>query len=256
MEWFHLSWQVLLWIIAVTLLAGYVQGLLGVGYPMLATPLLALVIDLRTAMIVTVPAILVLSVILIARGGQLRSSIGRFWYMPLCMIGGSLVGARIFFAVDPSWLLLALGLALLMYVSLDWLGRSEFTWLKPYVHPFAVLCAFAAGISESSINVGGPFLLVWCLAMGLAPMTMIQVLNLCFLTGKVTQVAALTAGGVPAMAWVTALPLALVALLPFVAGLRTRERADVATYRRWLRSFLSLMALLLMLRFAHMTWLA
>ena len=256
MEWFQLSWQVVAWIVAVTLLAGYVQGLLGVGYPMLATPLLALVIDLRTAMIVTVPAILVLSVVLIARGGQLRASIGRFWYMPLCMIGGSLVGARIFFAVDPSWLLLALGLALLMYVSLDWFGRSEFTWLKPYVHPFAVLCAFAAGMSESSINVGGPFLLVWCLAMGLAPMTMIQVLNLCFLTAKVTQVAALTAGGVPAMAWVTALPLTLVALLPFVAGLRMRERADVGTYRRWLRSFLSLMALLLVLRFAHATWLA
>lgn len=258
MQWFELSWQVIAWIVAVTLLAGYIQGLLGVGYPMLATPLLALVIDLRTAMIVTVPPIIVLSVLLIARGaggGQWRASIGRFWYMPLCMLVGALVGARIFFAVDSSWLLLALGGALLLYVSLDWLGRTEFHWLKPYVHPFAVLCAFAAGMSESSINVGGPFLLIWCLAMGLLPMTMIQVLNVCFLTGKLTQVAALTAGGVPLMAWVGALPLTLVALLPFAAGIRMREGADVATYRRWLRTFLSLMAALLILRFAREAWL-
>ena len=112
MEWFELPWHALAWIVVVTMLAGYVQGLLGVGYPMLATPLLALVIDLRTAVIVTVPAILVLSVLLIFRGGKLRAGVGPFWYMPLCMVAGSLLGARIFFAVDASWLLLALGAAL------------------------------------------------------------------------------------------------------------------------------------------------
>ncbi len=256
MEWFELPWHALAWIVVVTMLAGYVQGLLGVGYPMLATPLLALVIDLRTAVIVTVPAILVLSVLLIFRGGKLRAGVGPFWYMPLCMVAGSLLGARIFFAVDASWLLLALGAALLMYVSLDWLGRTDYPHLKRWLHPLALLCAFAAGVSESSINVGGPFLLVWCLLMGLAPITMIQILNLCFLAGKLTQVAALTAGGVPFMAWIGALPLALVALLPFMLGIRQREGADVATYRRWLRLFLSLMALLLVLRFVRQTWLA
>ena len=256
MQWFELSWQVIAWIIAVTLLAGYIQGLLGVGYPMLATPLLALVVDLRTAVIVTVPAVMVLAVILIVRGGGLRASVARFWYLPLCMVAGSLLGAKIFFSVDASWLLLALGAALFFYVSLDWLGRTEIAVLKRHPHWFAVVCGLAAGVSESSINVGGPFLLVWCLLTGLAPVTMIQVLNLCFLTGKLTQVGALTAGGVPAQAWLTALPLAAVALPPFLAGVRMRETADIATYRRWLRTFLGLMALLLFARFATLAWLA
>jgi uncharacterized membrane protein len=92
--------------------------------------------------------------------------------------------------------------------------------------------------------------------MGLAPMTMIQILNLCFLAGKITQVAALTAGGVAVFAWISALPLTLAALGPFLIGIRMREGADVATYRRWLRTFLALMALLLVLRFLRQAWLA
>jgi uncharacterized protein len=255
-SWFELPWQVIAWIVLVSMLAGYVQGLLGVGYPMLATPLLALFIDLQTAMVVTVPPVIVLSIYLIFRGGNLRASVGRFWYMPVCMIGGALVGAKIFFSVDASWLLLALGVALMMYVSLDWLGRAHYPQLARWMHPLAFVCAFAAGISESSINVGGPFLLIWCLLMGLAPMTMIQILNLCFLTGKLTQVAALTAGGVAVSAWLSALPLTLAALGPFALGIRMREGADVATYRRWLRTFLALMALLLVGRFLRQAWLA
>ena len=104
MEWLHLSWPIIAWILLVTMLAGYVQGLLGVGYPMLATPLLSLVIDLRTAVIVTAPTILILTSFLCLRGGNLRVSVGRFWYMPICMIGGGLIGARIFFALDAEWL--------------------------------------------------------------------------------------------------------------------------------------------------------
>ena len=250
-----LGWPVIAWIIVVTMLAGYIQGLLGVGYPMLATPLLSLVVDLRTAVIVTVPTIMFLSAYLIFRGGNLRESVARFWYMPLCMVAGALIGARIFLSVDPSWLLLSLGLALLMYVSLDWLGRAEFPGARRFLHPGAVICATLAGVSESAINVGGPFLLIWCLVMGLTPVTLIQVLNLCFLTGKTTQVAALTAGGIPVMAWIAAAPLAIAALLPFRLGIQARERANIAAYRRWLRAFLSLMAFLMIARFVKQAWL-
>ncbi len=254
MEWLQLAWPIIAWIVLVTMLSGYVQGLLGVGYPMLATPLLSLVIDLRTAVIVTAPTILILTIFLCLRGGNLRVSVGRFWYMPLAMIGGGLIGARIFFALDPEWLLVALGAALLLYVSLDWLGRANIAGAQRFIHPVALVCATLAGLTEAAINVGAPFLLIWCLVMGLAPVTMIQVLNMCFLTGKITQMGALTAGGIPAMAWASAAPLALVAAVPFWLGIRMREGADVATYRRWLRAFLSLMAVVMIARSIHHAW--
>lgn len=254
MEWLQLGWPIIAWILLVTMLAGYVQGLLGVGYPMLATPLLSLVVDLRTAMIVTAPTILILTIYLCVRGGNLRASVGRFWYMPLCMIAGGLIGARIFFALDAEWLLMALGAALLLYVSLDWLGRARIAGAQRFMHPVAAVCATLAGLTEAAINVGAPFLLIWCLVMGLAPVTMIQVLNMCFLTGKITQIGALTAGGIPAVAWLSAAPLAIVAALPFWLGIRLREAADVATYRRWLRAFLSVMALVMIVRAIHHAW--
>ena len=43
---------VLAWIVAVMALAGLVQGALGLGLPIVATPLIAFVSDIRTAVIV------------------------------------------------------------------------------------------------------------------------------------------------------------------------------------------------------------
>ena len=46
-------------------------------------------------------------------------------------------------------------------------------------------------------------------------------------------------------------PYKVVAAGPFWLGMRMREGADVSTYRRWLRGFLFLMALLMFARFAQ-----
>ena len=40
------------WIAAVMLVAGLIQGALGLGFPTLATPLIALVTDIRTAVVI------------------------------------------------------------------------------------------------------------------------------------------------------------------------------------------------------------
>ena len=47
----HLSWVIVGWAALVLAFAGMVQGALGLGFPMLATPMIAAVTDMRTAVI-------------------------------------------------------------------------------------------------------------------------------------------------------------------------------------------------------------
>jgi hypothetical protein len=87
-----LSWPLILWLVAVILVAGLAQGALGFGFPFVATPLIAMVTDMRTAIVVVLlPTLATICVALFA-SGPLRATLARFWRMPLYMILGAAGG--------------------------------------------------------------------------------------------------------------------------------------------------------------------
>ena len=77
-------WQ-LVFVAAAILLAGFVHGALGFGFPLIATPIVALVLDIKLAIVLIAPVTLVVTVISVARGGGWREAIRGFWYLPLAM---------------------------------------------------------------------------------------------------------------------------------------------------------------------------
>ena len=52
-----ISTGVILWIVLAVSLAGLIQGTLGFGFPFLATPMVAMVADMRTAVITIVSGV-------------------------------------------------------------------------------------------------------------------------------------------------------------------------------------------------------
>jgi len=108
-----------------------------------------------------------------------------------------------------------------------------------------------AGLSEALANVAGPLLLIYFMLLGLAPAQIVQTLNLCFSLGKGAQTATwATSGEIGAGTWGVICALALPSVGALFAGMRVRGRVDAATYRRWLRGALWIMALLLLLQFS------
>jgi uncharacterized membrane protein YfcA len=105
-------------------------------------------------------------------------------------------------------------------------------------------------VFEAIANVAGPVLLVYFMLLGLAPTQMVQALNLCFTAGKATQVATWAAAGAmtPAL-WMAVAAFTVPSVAALFAGMRVRSRIDAATYRRWLRAALWVMALLLIGQF-------
>jgi uncharacterized membrane protein YfcA len=237
--------------IAVMALAGFVHGALGLGFPLIATPLLALFTDIKTAIVFTLLPTLTAIVISIVKGGRPVEVIRQYWMLPVYMIVGSYLGARLLIAADPTPFLFLLALLIMAYLNLQRLQGLAAHWIG--VHPHAARAAFGivAGLFESTANVAGPVLLIFFLSTTLPPLALVQALNLCFLAGKSTQGLTLAyAGGVPASVWISTLPFAAVGAAGLLSGVRVRNRIDAETYRTWLKRALWVIAALLIGQFA------
>ena len=233
----------LAWIAVVVVISGVVQGALGLGFPTLATPLIALVTDIRTAVIIVLLPCIATVVTGLARSGFLREALREYWMMPLYMLAGASVGTRLFIAFPEFPYALLLAALIVVYLNLERIGRGEWKLVRERKGAFGIVFGLAAGVTEGTANVAAPALVVYYLAIGVQPTLLAQALNICFLAGKSTQFATLaSAGGVGATQWLMTLPLAAVAAAGTVYGIRIRNRIDAATYRRWLRAALWMIA--------------
>jgi uncharacterized membrane protein YfcA len=232
------------------LLSGFAHGALGFGFPIVATPLVALVIDMKSAIGLLAPLTLVLVIISAVRGGGIWAIARRFWYLPAALIAGSWLGTRLLLAAPPEPFLLVLALVMVVYLNLDRLGRGSSRVVQRFEAPFGMALGFVAGIFESIANVSGPMLLIYFLVLGLAPGQMVQTLNLCFAVGKSTQVITwVAAGAMSPAAWGAVGFLIIPSVLALFVGMRVRHRIDAATYRVWLRKALWVMTALLVGQF-------
>src|SRR5690606_18269641 len=108
--------------------------------------------------------------------------------------------------------------------------------IRAHRHKSGVLFGFLGGVFEGSVNIAAPPLLIYFLSLGLAPVALVKALNLCFVTGKTTQLSTLVAAGdVATGVWLSTLPLCAAGVATSLVGTRIRNRVEAATYRRWLK---------------------
>ena len=251
-----LSLVVVLWIVAVIAFAGLVHGALGLGFPIVATPLIALVTDMRSAVIlVLLPCIAVVSASII-KGHGLRAVLAEFWPMPIYMFIGASFGTWLFIAFPHAPYALLLAVVIFVYLNLDRLGKTEWPLVQQRRRWFGAVFGLIAGVCEGTANAAAPPLVIYYMALALSPTALVQALNICFVTGKTTQYATLaTAGSVTATQWLITLPLAVVAAITLLWGVRIRSNVDALTYRGWLKRALFAIAGFLLLQYAYLAWL-
>jgi uncharacterized protein len=247
----ELGFALIAFVAAACLLSGFAHGALGFGFPIVATPIVALAIDLKSAIALLAPITLVLTVISALRGVALASIVREFWFLPLAVALGAWLGTRMLLAMPPEPFVLVLVGVILLYLNLDRLGRGRSAVVHRLRVPFGMAFGFVAGISEALANVAGPMLLIYFMLLGLGPSQIVQTLNLCFSLGKGAQTATWALSGeINARTWLVIGALAVPSVAALFAGMRVRNRIDAATYRRWLRGALWIMAAVLLLQFS------
>lgn len=243
------------WVVCAVVLAGVIQGALGFGFPFVATPLLAMTSDIRTAIIAVLLPTLAVTIANTIKSGPLLPVLRRFWPMPLYAFAGAAAGTSLFVAAPQVPYSLILALITLAYLNFDRLGLGQWQVVGRHERFFAPLAGGAAGIFEGTVNVAAPPLIIYYLALGLAPATLVQGLNICFLVGKTTQFAVLTTrGGVGAAEWLATLPLMVIGVAGFFVGLRIRGRIDARTFRLWVKYALFVIALILLGQYFYGRW--
>ena len=234
----------------VTLVAGLVHGAFGLGFPMVATPVLALFTDVMTAILLTLAPNIAVNLWSLLRGGGWRESVALYWPVAVWMLVGSGVGTLILVAMDPNPFRLLLAATVVLYLVSDQLKRVNWSWMRRYPGPSGAGAGFVGGILGGTVNVGGPALMIYFLELRIAPLVLVQAINLCFLLGKSTQALTFAALGLLGLEllWLS-LPLAITALIGLRAGMWIRERVNADTYRGWLRGLLWLLCILLVVEF-------
>jgi uncharacterized membrane protein YfcA len=230
--------------------SGLVHGTLGLGFPLIATPLLALFMDVRSAIVVTLLPTIAVNVASIVRGGHWRESIGRFWPLAVYAVIGSAVGSWFLLVSDPAPYKLLLAVLILLYLGVNRLGAVKMQWVA--AHPGWSMLAFGltAGVVSGTTNVMVPILIIYTLELGLAASAMVQVFNMCFFAGKIAQIGTFASAGVVGpRILISTIPLAGVSLIALLFGMAIRDRFPTDTYRNIVRSGLFVIAVVLIVQF-------
>lgn len=229
--------------------AGLVHGALGAGFPLIATPLIALLVDVRSAILLVLLPTLFVNVANVCKGGRWHESIGRYWPLAVYGVIGSIVGTRLLIVTDPEPYKLLLAAVVLVYLNVDRIGL-KMNWMQQ--RPAVAIAVFGTlgGLLAGTVNVMLPALIIFALEMGLAPTAMVQVFNFCFFFGKLSQaVVFAAAGALTGSVLLSTLPLALISLGALFVGMNIRDSVDQNSYRAWLRIVLYIICGLLVLQY-------
>jgi uncharacterized membrane protein YfcA len=231
-----LSWP--LWAAAAgaLFLAGVTQGALGFGFPTISTPILVLLVDVKTAIILNLLPNFTVNLISVVQGGNWRASLGRYWPVAAWVLVGSWIGASILIVAPSDPIRLLLAAMIFAYLWQHRLARLDWSWLARRPRLSAAAFGLTGGFFSGSVNNSLPPLLIYFTLLGLETTVMTQILNLCFLGGKVVQAATLGAAGQILLSAVLAnIPLTLVALAGMWTGVRLQRRISKETYTHLLR---------------------
>lgn len=231
---------------AVVLLAGFAHGLSGFGFPVISTPMVALFADVRTAVLVTLFPNIVVNVLSALSGADWRANLRRYWTIPLYVLAGTVVGTQVVIWAPANPLRLFLAAVIVVYLRQDLFRRLDWSAIVRHPRRSALAFGLVAGFLSGTVNVMLPPLLIYFTTLGLPVLVMTQVMNACFLVGKISQVVVFGLHGQFSFEGLAlTIPVCLVALAGYGIGRRLQARISPEIYRAFIRWVLWAMAALL-----------
>lgn len=224
------------------LLASFVKGTTGMGFPLIATPVVALVVDMRTTVgLLLVPNIL-MDLVQITRGSFPLDHLKRLASLLLLGIVGVVLGTKILVSVAPRIINLTLAVAVFAFVL------SQVLRLRPFIPPaweqiLSPIVGLIGGVLNGMANVVSPAVAIYFYCLDLKKRDFIKSISLVFFFLKIAQLAS-------AYAWNILTPailersLYLTALMAvgFWAGLKVQDRINQATFNRGILILLAVTA--------------
>jgi uncharacterized membrane protein YfcA len=228
--------------------AAFIKGAVGFGFPTLATPLLALLVDVKVAVAVLVLPNLVMDSLQASRRGRVTATGRRLGVLLAAGVLGMIAGTYALSRLPSRAVTLILGVFVLLFVVLN------ATRLAPRVRPgwerwLSLPVGLIAGVLGGITNVPSPPLIIYFYALGMDKHEFVRSVAVCFMVFKLVQLGALAGWGL--LSWPivgTSIALTAAGLGGFTLGLRVQDRLDQATFNRAILLFLGALGTWLVLR--------
>jgi uncharacterized membrane protein YfcA len=234
------------WACAVSFAAGLAHGLSGFGFPLISTPTMALVSEVRTAVLVTLFPNIAVNIVSAASGEGWRRNLRRHWPIPFWVLIGTVAGTQVVIWAPVNALRLLLAAMIVVYLRQDRFKRIDWTVVNRHPGRSGAAFGLVAGFLSGTVNVMLPPLLIYFTTLGLPALVMTQVMNACFLVGKVSQAAVFAAHGLfSSEGLLLTVPVTVVALLGYWFGIKLQPRVKPELYKKVIRGVLWAMATLL-----------
>jgi uncharacterized membrane protein YfcA len=230
----------------VVIVAALTHGTMGFGFPLISTPMIAMASDIKTAILATLVPNLAVNLVSILRGGNWTASLARYWPVAAYVLIGTAIGTRVLILGDPEPLKLLLAVMIVVFLLQRRLRGIDWSWLPRHPRASGAVFGLLGGFLSGTVNVAVPPLVIYFMALGLDALAMTQILNFCFIVGRLTQAATLHAAGeLGAAAIVATAPLTVASLVALWIGLRLQRRIRPEGFQRVLRAALWVMAAIL-----------
>jgi len=169
---------VLIAVICIVLLSGLIHGTLGLGFPMVATPLLATMMDVRSAILITLLPTMAVNITSIVSSESRLATASRFWPLIGFAALGTVIGSSALATTDPAPFRILLAALILLYL---WNGlHIPRRWLADNALAAMALFGLIAGMAAGTTNVMVAVLIIYFLSLETARATLIPALNSCF----------------------------------------------------------------------------
>ena len=184
--------QATLILIAIFALSSVFHGLTGIGVTLIATTALASFYPMSQVILLTVIPCLVINLVVFLDGGQVGYYLKKYWLLALTSFVGSFLGAKLLFIIAQHYLLVALGLLIIGYVLMTFVGNYLGKSFKlPNNKPSLIISGTVAGVLGGATNAMSPLLVMYLLSatkgQANAKAELIKSSNLCYVVGKVAQ---------------------------------------------------------------------
>lgn len=238
----ELNFEFLIALTLILFFSALLHGSIGFGFPMIATPLLAIFTDIQTAILFTlIPTILVNLTSIISEEKFMVVFREFFPFAVLTMIGSAL-GTGVLIYANSDYFKLLLALIILIYLFMDKL-KTNLTFVQKYPNQSLVFAGFLGGLT----NVMAPILIIYALESKYTKSQTIQFSNLCFLFGKIIQLILFSLYGTFALEEVgISLGSLLGVAVALYFGVKIKKRIDAKIYTRFIKVLLFVISLVLL----------
>lgn len=202
-------------IAAALFLGGTVKGAVGFGVPLVSLPLMAAVVDIRTALALLTMPIVFGNAWQAFQGGISGEVVRRYWSLLLAMTVGCALGALLIVQLEERYFFLAIGSIVIVFVLMN-VSMPSITMPCTGARAIGMIAGFIGGVMGGLSTVFGPPIVMYFFALRLRHEVFVAAIGTVYVYASALLV--LSYSGVGVLTWpLTALSLSCVP--PLIAGM-------------------------------------